>query len=64
MQKGLIFLKTQHRLVVQFHERRSTNTTRFMSVKCSKEFSMLETTKVEGKELICTVKISLFPDLK
>ena len=38
MQKGLIFLKTQHRLVVQFHEQCSTNTTRFMSVTGTKEF--------------------------
>ena len=37
-EKGLIFLKTQYQLVVQFHKqwsKYSTNSTRFMSVKCT-----------------------------
>ena len=35
-----------------------------MSVKCTKEFKMLENNKVRGKrKKICTLKTSLFPDL-
>ena len=41
---------TQHRLVIQFHEQYSTNTTRFMSVKC-KEILMLEKSKSRGKRI-------------
>ena len=33
-----MFLKSQLGLVVQFHQQYSTNTKRFMSVKCTKEF--------------------------
>ena len=36
--KKNMFLKSQLGLVVQFHQQYSTNTTRFMSVKCTKEF--------------------------
>ena len=41
---------TQHRLVIQFHEQYSTNTTWFMSVKC-KEILMLEKSKSRGKRI-------------
>ena len=38
VQKKMMFLKSQRRLVVQFHENYSTNTTWFMSVKRIREF--------------------------
>ena len=75
-EKGLIFLKTQYQLVVQFHsdQQYSTNSTRFMSVKCTNvllKFPLFLTSfkdfnfpwlEVKFPEFSLTLKNIFFPD--
>ena len=51
-------------LVVQFHEKYSTNTTWFMSAQCTKEFWMSENNKSRGKTLNIYSFVDVFQRLK